>query len=109
MRKSTAQALAEQVQAKQQASVQQSQMMQQKILRAITQGLKFLEEDTVIGPMKYSDGVSDLKWLLRQLGGGAFTINLDPEGKQSSMLVPGQADKEPPAGMKAGGNGSGES
>lgn len=61
--------------------IQQSQENKQRILRAVTLGLKYLEDGDVNGPMKYADAVTDLKWLLRQLTGGVFNINLDPSGE----------------------------
>lgn len=68
--------------------VQQSQLEQQRILRAVTLGLKFLEDEAVSGPMKYADGVTDLKWLLRQLASGGFNINLDPTGQRAGAMQP---------------------
>ena len=50
----------------------------QKILRAIQVGLQFLNDEKVSAPIKYADGIVDLKWLLRNLGSGVYGINLDP-------------------------------
>jgi len=79
---------AEQVQ--QQLSPQQRQMQnqitQQKILRAIQGGIQFLTDETVNAPIKYSDGIVDLKWLLRALASGEFGIDTDPNGLQGAPV-----------------------
>ena len=56
----------------------QQQATSQKIMRAIQVGLVFLGDETVIGPIKYSDGITDLKWLLRNLASGVFGIDTNP-------------------------------
>lgn len=56
----------------------QQQADSQKITSAIQVGLAFLGDETVNGPIKYSDGISDLKWLLRMLISGEYGINTDP-------------------------------
>ncbi len=63
----------------------QAQENSQRILRAIQVGLQFLVDDEVAAPIKYADGIVDLKWLLRNLGSGVYGINLDPNQQQ----VPG--------------------
>jgi hypothetical protein len=47
-------------------------------MRAIQVGLVFLGDETVNGPIKYSDGITDLKWLLRNLANGVFGIDTQP-------------------------------
>ena len=78
----------------------QAQENSQRILRAIQVGLQFLIDEEVTAPIKYADGIVDLKWLLRNLGSGVYGINLDPN--QVQELPPGIEKKE---GEKIGGNG----
>ncbi|KKM83936.1 hypothetical protein LCGC14_1304300 [marine sediment metagenome] len=93
----------------------------QRALRAIQRGMQYLLDETVTGPMKHSDGVADLKWLLRKLMSGEWGLNMDPkrgEGlttdqkdlKQSPDAAP-KVPSTPIAGLPApqkipGGNGS---
>lgn len=42
-------------------------------------GLEFLIDDSVIGPIKYSEGLADLKWVIRGILAGQFALNLAPE------------------------------
>ncbi len=58
----------------------QMQMNQARAVNAMKVGLEFLIDDSVIGPIKYSDGLADLKWMLRGLLSGQFGLNLDVEG-----------------------------
>ncbi|KKL98759.1 hypothetical protein LCGC14_1821240 [marine sediment metagenome] len=77
----------------------QQQADSQKIMSAIQGGLAFLADETVNGPIKYSDGISDLKWLLRMLISGEYGINTDP----NQLRIEGKASGSPPAGSKEGG------
>jgi len=63
------------------------QQNSQKIMRAIQVGLVFLADETVVGPIKYSDGITDLKWLLRNLASGVFGIDMQPN-RQSAPTGP---------------------
>lgn len=71
----------------QQPSVTHAQMLErdtgQRLTRAVQGGLQYLLDETVSGPMKHADGVSDLKWLLRKLMVGEYTINLRPDRPQA--------------------------
>ena len=68
----------------------QAQQNSQRIMRAIQVGIAFLNDETVTGPIKYADGISDLKWLLRNLASGIYGINLDPnqQGAGASSRTP---------------------
>ncbi len=76
----------------------QQQANSQKIMSAIQVGLAFLGDETVNGPIKYSDGISDLKWLLRMLISGEYGINTDP----NQLRIEGKAPEIPPTGSKEG-------
>jgi len=53
---------------------------QQRAGSGMTQGMEFLEDKSgnVTAPIKYADGIVDLKWLLRMLLSGRFGINFRP-------------------------------
>ena len=83
----------------------QQQADSQKIMSAIQGGLAFLADETVNGPIKYSEGISDLKWLLRMLISGEYGINTDPnqlriEGGPPEALRTGSKEdgKQSPGG-----------
>ena len=80
----------------------QAQENGQRILRAIQLGLQFLDDDEVTAPIKYADGIVDLKWLLRNLGSGVYGINLDPNQVQIEGKAPGSKEGD---GQSPGGNG----
>ena len=65
-------------QAQTEALVKQRQ--NQRVLMAITVGMEFLEDRQVSGPIHYSEGLTDLKWLLRLLLAGQAAINFTPPG-----------------------------
>jgi len=78
----------------------QQQADSQKIMSAIQGGLAFLADETVNGPIKYSEGISDLKWLLRMLISGEYGINTDPNQLQIEGKAPGskEGDEQSPGG-----------
>ncbi len=55
---------------------------QQRLGRAVQGGLQMLLDEHVTAPIKYVDGISDLKWMLRKLLAGEFAINMDPKAAQ---------------------------
>ena len=55
--------------------MQFQQAREQRATHAITGGLQFLDDETVIGPIKHAEGIADLKWLLRTLLAGQFGID----------------------------------
>jgi len=89
-----------------QAEAQQVQLRQAKILNGLKVGMQMLEDDTVVGPLKYSEGLADLKWVLRNLLAGQFTISLEadragpPQGRALSDY-----DKESESSAGPGSNG----
>ncbi len=55
----------------------QAQINQARAVNAMKAGLEFLIDEKVIGPIKYSDGLADLKWMLRGLLSGQFGLSFD--------------------------------
>ncbi len=80
----------------------QAQQHQARILNGIKGGLEFLIDDAVIGPIKYAESLSDLKWILRGLLAGQFSINLDAQ----RVLEP-KPEEAKPEEEKTGANGEG--
>lgn len=66
---------------------QQAQVVRARAINGMQKGLEFLIDETVVGPMKYADGVADLKWLLRGLLSGQFSLNLDPQAAGPSSAT----------------------
>ena len=63
---------------------------QQRILRAIHGGMRYLLDEIVVAPTKHADGIVDLKWLLRKLLSGEWGLNMNPQ--QAEKLT---TDQEP--------------
>ena len=59
------------------------QARSQRLMRGVTEGLKFLNDEAVSGPTHYSEGLSDLKWFLRLILQGQVSINFDPQDQTS--------------------------
>ncbi|MEE8598182.1 MAG: hypothetical protein V3S69_01435 [Dehalococcoidales bacterium] len=57
----------------------QIQINTARAVNGMKEGLEFLIDDSVIGPIKYAEGLADLKWLLRGVLGGQFGLNLEPQ------------------------------
>ena len=81
--------------------LQLQQAEQQRAASGMTQGMEFLEDKSgnVTAPIKYADGIADLKWLLRMLLNGRFGINFRPV---QAGMPPGPP---PPEHETTGGNG----
>lgn len=87
----------------------------QRALRAIQNGMQYLLDEAVIGPMKHADGISDLKWLLRKLMVGEWGLNMDPQNPagrlptdqaESPKVQPtGRAVEKPPVDIVKSPNG----
>lgn len=69
-------------QARQVIQTQQVEQVLQKaaqgrILNGVKVGLQFFLDETIVAPIKYSDGVVDLKWLLRSILSGEFSVHTE--------------------------------
>ena len=80
-----------------QQDIARRQLQSAKVSNGLKIGIKMLEDDSVIAPIKYVEGIVDLKWLLRTLLSGNAFIN---------FVAPVQPLKEAAAGEGSGGNGS---
>ncbi len=88
----------------------QAQVSQAKIVSGLKTGLEFLNDGSVNGPIMYAEGIADLKWLLRGLLSGQFSLNLDPGSGPPRDQVKGRPlDEydESPGGSSAGPNNGG--
>ncbi len=68
----------------------------QRLGRAVQGGMQFIIDETVTSTIKHSAAIEDLKWMLRMLLTGEFSINLDPKnpGRQSLVPVGDNKDKD---------------
>lgn len=55
----------------------QAQANQAKAINGMKVGLEFLMDDSVIGPIKYAEGLADLKWMLRGMLSGQFRLDFN--------------------------------
>ena len=85
----------------------QAQINQARAINGMKVGLEFLIDDSVIGPIKYAEGLADLKWILRGLLSGQFGLNLDAERGLSAVTSKPLSDYEETPG-DSGANGEGE-
>ena len=56
-----------------------------------------LLDEHVTAPIKYADGISDLKWLLRKILAGDYGIDMDPKATQKRA-----AEDAPQPALSAG-------
>ena len=59
----------------QQAEQQAETVAKMRILNGVKVGMQFLTDETIVAPIRYSDGIVDLKWLLRSILSGEFSVH----------------------------------
>ncbi len=91
-----------------QAEAQQVQLRQAKILSGIKVGMQMLEDETVIGPLKYAEGLADLKWILRNLLAGQFSINMESARPPTKPLEGRALSDYDESGSSAGAGSNGQ-
>ena len=57
---------------------QMQQLQSQKVIRGLQTGIDLLEDKNVVAPIAMHEGLTDLKWLIRGILSGQFSIDLSP-------------------------------
>lgn len=95
------------------------QIRKEKVMRGASTGLKYLEDERVVGPMYYLDGLADLKWFLKMVISGNVILDFGTPEKAlrtAAAAMPGGSagriasmsiDDDPPTGEGSSGNGRG--